>query len=172
MLRRQLKRMKNEEMEQRLRNIDIEIQNFVIEESINEIKKFTKSTETLDGKFSQLKLWKLKQKLCPKSNDPPMAKLDSGGNKITETESLKALYLNTYKNRLKHIEIADTHKEIYNLKMRLWKYRYNILKNKKSDEWTKAEKQKAVSCLKNNKARDPLGYTNELIKESVKSDPL
>ena len=52
--------------------------------------------ETLDGNFSQLGLWKLKQKRCPQRTDPPMAKLDMTGNLVTTTEGLKNLYLIHY----------------------------------------------------------------------------
>ena len=60
-----------------------------IEEKLNEIESYltekcaSKNAATvkeyinavqLDGNFSPLKLWKLKQKLCPKACDPPMAK--------------------------------------------------------------------------------------------------
>ena len=37
------------------------------------VKEYINTVE-LDGNFSQLKLWKLKQKLCPKTCDQPMVK--------------------------------------------------------------------------------------------------
>ena len=39
------------------------------------VKEHIEAVETLDGNFSQLSFWKLKKKLCPKTPDPPMAKL-------------------------------------------------------------------------------------------------
>ena len=60
------------------------------------VKEHIVKQETLDGNFSQTGLWRLKQKLCPVTMDPPMAKQDDDGNIITASKPLKKLYLDTY----------------------------------------------------------------------------
>ena len=95
-----------------------------VNESISAIlsdrnKKFVndfmeKDEDGLDGK-NQAKLWKLRNKLCPKNNqDKPSAKKDPSGNLITDREALEELYLNTYVERLKPNPIEDN--------MRILKY--------------------------------------------------
>ena len=59
------------------------------------VKRFVEELQRDDGSFSKLKLWKLKQRLCPKVPDPPMAKRDENGTFFTAPELLKSLYLRT-----------------------------------------------------------------------------
>ena len=76
-----------------------------IEESIAEelaaqnptiVKEHFERMETLEGSFSNLRFWKLKQKLWPMAEDPPMAKKDISGNIITGPEAIKKLYIDNY----------------------------------------------------------------------------
>ena len=64
-------------------------------------------------KLDHVGFWKLKRKLCPSNNDPPMAKLGSSGNLVSAPKALKQLYLDTYKNRLKHRDIKPELQEIF-----------------------------------------------------------
>ena len=73
---------------------------------INDIRFYnfgagTKSLVTCAGcdspsSFSNLGMWKLKNKLWPKERDPPMAKFDERGNLLSCPEGLKKLYLRHY----------------------------------------------------------------------------
>ena len=44
------------------------------------VKEHIENMETDDGNFSNLGFWKLKRKLFPIAEDPPMAKHDKEGN--------------------------------------------------------------------------------------------
>ena len=66
------------------------------------VKEHLETLENLEGNFSQLGLWKLKQKLCPFPADLPMAKHDELGNLITAPETIKNLYVRTYQERLRY----------------------------------------------------------------------
>ena len=81
----------------------------IVKQHINDIQKE-------DGNFSQLKLWKLKQKLCPKVPDPSMAKRDENGTLITAPEALKSLYLRTYKNRVRNRKMKEDLMDVFFLK--------------------------------------------------------
>ena len=98
-----------------------------------------------------------------------MAKLDVGGNLITAEKPLKALYLQTYTNRMSNDDIEDKHKDIYDLKMELWRVRFENLKRRKTACWTPREVKTAVLSLKNNKSMCPLDYINELLKDATQS---
>ena len=45
------------------------------EMNVEKVKKHLESVETLEGNFSQVGFWKLKQKIWARSCNPPMAKL-------------------------------------------------------------------------------------------------
>ena len=93
--------------------------------------------ESLEGKFSHQGLWKIKQKLCPAANDPPMAKKDEKGNIITAPEALKHLYLETYRKRLRQREMKSDYMDIYFLKSELLNSRLQYPKRRKTPLWIK-----------------------------------
>ena len=121
----------------------------------------------MGGRFSQTGMWKLKTKLNPKQLDPPMAKVDKGGNLITAPPLLRKLYLDTYVDRLRHREMKPNLLDVYEMKMKLWNYRLAVMKTNKSEDWQLEDLLKVLKHLKNNKSRDPDGYINEIFKPKV-----
>ena len=132
------------DMESKLKEIDFKIQKLVEDKILENVKRNTNASETIYGNFNQMKLWKLKQNIFRSKKDPPMAKLDQGGNLISSEVALKALYIETYRRRLEHKPMIEKHQEIYQLKMKLWQTRYKMLKTKKTREWTVKEVEMAV----------------------------
>ena len=122
---------------------------------------------SVNGKFSQTGMWKLKNKLIPKDVDPPMGKYDEFGNLITAPDALKSLYLSHYVKRLEHRVIADKYTVNYEKKMTLWKLRLRSLFNERSGDWSIRNLSDALKSLKNNKTRDPNGFINELFKPPI-----
>ena len=122
---------------------------------------------SIDGHFSQTGLWKLRNKLHPKQMDPPMAKLDTGGNLITAPPLLRKLYLDTYVHRLRHREMKDDLMDLYEMKTTLWNYRLELMKSNKSEDWKPDDMNQILRKLKNNKSRDPSGFINEIFKPGV-----
>ena len=119
------------------------------------------------GNFNQLGMWRLKSKLWPKEQDPPIAKFDEKGNLITNPEALKKLYLNHYVQRLEHRKIKDDFVQNYEKKVKLWQLRFDRLKATQSADWVIKDLRIAVKSLKNNKTRDPSGLLIELFKAPV-----
>ena len=66
-----------------LEDIETWLEDTFAEKNANLINLHVSSIEGEDGKFSQLKLWKLKNKICPPKLDPPMGKRDESGAFIT-----------------------------------------------------------------------------------------
>ena len=63
--------------------------------------------------LSQIRMWKVKQKVCPKYDvDTPIAKLDSSRNLVTNLDELKKLYVDTYQDRLRY-EVSCVIHEIF-----------------------------------------------------------
>ena len=81
---------------------------------------------------------------------------------MTDHEGLKRLYLQTYINRLRNRPIHSDFEEIKKMKTDLFDLRLKLSKNRKSQPWTLEQLEKALSGLKNGKARDPNGLVNEI----------
>ena len=137
------------------------------EENVKKIKEQLGDISNLKGGFSCQGMWKVKNRMFPKSRDPPMGKWDASGNIVTAPNALKKLYLDTYVHRLRHRPIKTGLESLKSLKEDLWARRYQLLKENKTDGWKTSEIIKVLSSLKNNKARDPMGLINELFKKGV-----
>ena len=153
-----------------------EVEKYLEEQSAKKnadiVKDYVKEVENDDGNLSNLKLWKLKQKLLPRSTDTPMAKKDENGNLVTAPEALKALYLKTYQKRLSRKPMKNGLLDIFFLKEELWDSRMKELSNIKTPPWSKAELRKAIKSLKKNKTSDPDGFINELFMDGCAGDDL
>ena len=110
--------------------LECEISEIISAKNFQIIKEQIQELESTDGKFYQLGLWKVKEKLCPKQKEPPMAKRDGVGNLITAPKALKDLYLQTYSHRLRQRDISEDYKHLHSLKTHLWDRRFQNLKQK------------------------------------------
>ena len=116
--------------------------------------------------FSQAKTWKLKKRLAPKNTiDPPAAKKDKFGNLVTDKDALEALYIDTYRERLKPNIISDDLKDLKSLKEYLFNLRFKYASGKITSGWTIEDLEKVLKSLKNGKSRDPhdhiyMSFTN------------
>ena len=125
------------------------------------------------GNMSRVKMWKIKQKLCPKNSDSvPVAKKDKYGNLVSNRKQLKDLYVDVYKDRLRHRNIRPEYKQMKENKEYLFNLRLNLSKVRKTPDWTKPDLLKVLKKLKMNKASDPMGLVNELFKPGVAGSDL
>ena len=81
----------------RLEQVELEIYEIISSNNAKVVTDQITCLDTLDGKFNQIGMWKVKKKICPRPKDPPTAKKDEFGNLITAPAALKNLYLQTYK---------------------------------------------------------------------------
>ena len=154
-----------ENLERKIMEQDAFISENLATKNADVVKEYVKSVETDEGHFSQLKLWKLKQKLCPKIGDPPMAKKDENGTLITSPELLKSLYLRTYQSRLINRQMKRELFDVYFLKQKLWFSRLIELRKKRTKPWNRIDLWRTLKSLKNNKTSDPNGVINEIFKQ-------
>ena len=84
----------------------------------------------------------------------------------------KKLYLDTFTHRLRERPIKKGFEEIQKLKEELCEKRLKISKHNKSVDWEMKDLEKALTRLKANKARDPLGIANEVFKNKVAGQDL
>ena len=160
-----------EKIEERIKQIEAEIEKEFSLECIKDVmetlREFGDEENSISGERRK-KLWKVLKKNFPKiSNAVPVGKKDMKGNIITNHVSLKHLYLQTYLNRLRNRPIKPGMEEIRKLKMELFNLRLRLSKMNRSQPWTMTHLDKAIKCLKKDKARDPSGLINELFKEGV-----
>ena len=113
-------------------------------------------------------MWKIKKKVFPKlAKIVPTAKKNFNGQLETNPETLKQLYLETYKYRLRHRPIRADLTNLKNLKEGLFELRLKLVKLVKSKPWTIKQLDQVLSSLKCNKSRDPHGLVNDLFKPGV-----
>ena len=122
----------------------------------------------LTGNLSRLKMWKVKQKVCPKiDTNLPVAKYDESGNLISNSDEMKNLYVRVYKHRLRHRDIKPGFEQLRELKENLFKMRKTVAMGRKTDQWSTSEVVNVLKLLKVNKATDPVGHVNEIFKPGV-----
>ena len=109
----------------------------------------------------------MKKKLNPQTADPPTGKRDEWGTMITSPNLLRALYLQTYTQRLRERDMKPELMDIFFLKSELWKSRLEELMQNKSEPWKLKELNKVLKSLKNNETKDPHGMINEIFKPGV-----
>ena len=146
--------------------VDDKVAKLMYEENTETVKKFAEEVR-VEGKFIQNGVWKSKRKLCPNTKDPPMAKKDLEENLITDPEALKVLYMDTYKHRLRHREMKSEYIDIQIMKECLWSRRLCSVRKNCTQPWTMEMLDKALSSLKSNQARDPLGMLGDLFKPHI-----
>ena len=68
----------------------------------------------------------IKEKIGGQKCAVPVAKIDSNGKLVTNSEQLKELYKSTYKNRMQHRKIRPEITQMFNLKMILFDLRIQV----------------------------------------------
>ena len=88
-------------LETKLKSVEAEISEINSEKNFNIVKDnlnyLVDDTENLNC----IKMWQLKKRICSKSQDPPIAKLNEQEELVTESSQLKQLYEATYKKKIK-----------------------------------------------------------------------
>ena len=118
-----------------------------------------------DGNMCRLKIWKIKQKLCPKTaNSVPVAKKDEHGNLVSSRGQLQDLYVRVYKDRLRHRSIRPEYSQLKDNKEYLFQLRLNLSKTQKTPDWSKSDLLKVMKKLKSSQTlleiseSDQFGY--------------
>ena len=148
----------------KLENIEERIANFQAEKNFNIIKDQVEHLIDDADNLNCLKMWKLRKKLGGKKCAVPVAKIDSNGKLVTNSEQLKELYKSTYKNRMQHRIMKPELKQMFDRKMNLFELRIKVSKYQKCDEWTENELSKVLRKLKKDKSEDSEGLIYELFR--------
>lgn len=150
-----------DEVEKEIAEIEAEEnRNFVIKH----FKKFSENPENVNLK----EVWNTLKKICPKFKTPvPIAKKNFKGKLITNSDEIKALLIQEYTHRLRTRPIRPDLGDIRNRKNEIFKLHLKLTVDISTNPWTLKDLERALASLKNNKARDPAGYVNEIFKEEI-----
>ena len=154
-------------LQKAIENTESQIFNEISLRNAKSVEQHVGYLDTLDGAFNQRGMWKVRNKLFPRAKDPPTAKIDETGNKITAKIALKNLYMKTYISRLEHRKMNSQFLTIEKLKEELWELRLIQLKSRNSLPWTLSDLKSVTKELKSNKCRDPDALISEIFKEGV-----
>ena len=119
----------------------------IIENELSEdykAKQIEKLQEHLDiitdteGRVSTRGAWKLRQKVLQKPPEQLTSKMDKNGNIVTNPTRIKEIYLEAYKDRLKHREIIPELQNLKVIRKQLFQQRLEQCKLRKSPhgQWT------------------------------------
>ena len=118
--------------------------------------------------LSRIKMWKIKQRVCPKQDVTyAVAKSNKNGEMVTNKTELKNLYVETYRERLKHREMKPAYAQLMDLKENLFNVRIKLSKMRKTEHWKQSDLLKVTKHLKTKKASDPKGLVSEIFKPNV-----
>ena len=99
--------------------------------------------------------------------------LDDDGNLITTSDDINELALQKLAvERLHNRPIKEGMEEMKDKKETLCQQNLKKARANKTPDWTEEEVKEVLKHLKNNVARDPLGYANELFNPKVDGDDL
>ena len=150
-----------------LADVDRAIADIDAKENFDYIKKTMEHLLDNTENLNPVRMWDLKKKLCANKSVAPTAKKNKNGKLVTEHCQLKALYENTYKNRLKHKEIQPELQNLYDMKMYLFDLRLKVTKCIKSETWSTENLLNVLKKLKKNKSADPHGLVYELFRPEI-----
>ena len=103
----------NEVLDNELEEIENKIAKECVKENRDKVIENFKSFGENQGSVNTNGMWNVKKKIFPKINPTkPTGKKNSRGQIITSPEGLKILYLETFKQRLRHRPIMEDLKEI------------------------------------------------------------
>ena len=159
---------KIEVLKAELNVINLKLTSFVAEENKKQVYDNFEKLSNTDGTTNNNGIWALKRKLLPKNTKSlPMAKKDLNGKLISSQNELICLYMDTYKQRLRHRPIKIEYKYLRILKEELFKRRIDLAMTRKSKPWKIQQLQNVLRQLKTGKSRDPHGLINEIFKPEV-----
>ena len=85
-------------------------------------------------------MWKLKKSIWPKKQESlPTGKINNQGNMVTDSDEIKDLYFNEFKERLRSRPSHPELKEIHTLKEEVFNLKIEKAKTKVSSDWTMQE---------------------------------
>ena len=170
--RRYLRTKDDEKSVEELEAVEEELATKYSETMFKKINQEIKGIRGDEGGYNPGHLWKLKKKLSPKHNEPPVAMKDAEGNILTNEEEIRAEALRHYRKVFEDKPIDEKYKEYEIEKEKLCEMRLEIAAENKTPPWTVEDVICATKHLNSGISKDPYGHPNELYKDGVAGQDL
>ena len=113
-------------------------------------------------------MWKLKKTIWPnKKESLPTGKLNNQGHMVTDSEELKCLYLNEFKERLRNRPSHPDFVKIHKIKESIFHLGMEKARSNTTSDWTMKDLEKVLKEIKKDKSRDPKGISREIFHPSI-----
>ena len=148
-----------------LQDIEIRISELEAEENREQIVKNFKRFGNNPENINLQEMWKVLKSICPKYKEVlPIAKRNYKGDLISDPDELRILLAKEYKQRLRPRPIRPDLGDLKERRDAIFDIQLKLAEENSSKPWTMDDLERALSSLKNNKARDHSGYINEIFK--------
>ena len=143
------------------------------EKNRDKIMKHFQSFSSNPENVNLQQVWKVMNKIWPKVKPKlPTGKKNYSGVLVTESNQLKKLLEEEYKERLRERPIRPDLENLETRKKRIFQLKMNLASKNKSKLWDMSDIDKALKDLKSNRSRDPEGLINEIFKQDVIGEDL
>ena len=149
-----------------------QIEDKIANETIATILEETSKLDAEQGGLNSGNMWKLKNKILPKSANVPTAIKSSEGKLLTNKVDINTHSLNYYKNVLRNRDIKKGLENHKREREELCNQTLEHTKTVKTPPWTRNEILRAMKGLKNKKSRDTTNLANELFNPKVAGEDL
>ena len=151
-----------------LQKLEEKIADIIAEEKNNKAKLFRQFFNESNS-INIAEIWKLKKSIWPKKLE---SLPNNQGHMVTDTEELKELYYNEFKERLRSRPVHPEFLDIQEIKDSIFQLKMDQVKMKKTDDWTMAELDNVLKHIQKGKSRDPDGLSREIFLPSMIGDNL
>ena len=157
----------NESLKDELETVIKQLTNLVAKENAEKVSNTFQHFDQSNGDgLNQAGVWQVMKRMFPtNASNLPSAKIDvKNGKMVSDHEGLKHLYAETFCHRLRNRPGKEKYSHIYDLQQKLMRKRLILAQNRSTPDWSEDDIRKVLLSLKNGKARDPLGWCNEIFK--------
>ena len=149
---------------QLLQNVEDELAEKMADDLYKIVKEEVDIVKSDEGGFNSGHLWRLKNKLRYKTNNPPTAIEDKDGKLVTNSAEIKKVTLEHFKKVLENRPIVSGLEKHQREREALCQERVLIAGQNKTPDWSEDDVKHVIKHLKKKKSRDPHGYSHELIQ--------
>ena len=151
-------------IEDEIANVEKKITDLVEDEKLKKFMNlFGPFTEDNLPSNTNQSIWNIKRKIYkPQNSSYPVAKYNPEGRLVTDSNELKSLTLEHFKNRLRNRPIHQGFENLKCLKEELCQKLIQLVKMIPYKEWTMNQLENVLKTIKKNKAQDPYGLIGEL----------
>ena len=169
--RRTLKAKQDEASLQALKEVEELLAVQLAEKNVKIVEQASEGLSCESGGLNMRKMWKMKKRLTGTHGEPPVSMMDEHGNTVTDDKGIENIVLKRYEERLETLPIKPE-LEVHRMQREnLCDRRLKEAQENVTPEWTFKELDVVLKQLKNNKAKDPLDWPNELFKpENIGND--